>query len=283
MQPTALRVPVADGVCLHVRAWHRDGDGPPFLLVHGLSSNARLWDGVARGLAAAGHPAYAVDLRSHGGSDRPPGGYDTATSARDLDAVCGALGLSGVVAAGQSWGGNVVVQFAARFPERVVALGLVDGGWLDLAGRFATWEACERELRPPDVDGRRAAELRLMIATGHPDWQPWAVDATMANFAVDGSGAIARRLPVPQHLQILRSMWDDPPQAYYPAVTVQALLAFAARAGDAGREGLVADAAAALRGATVRAYRDADHDLHAQHPDRLAADLLDLAAKAAAR
>ncbi|HEY5472951.1 MAG TPA: alpha/beta fold hydrolase, partial [Candidatus Limnocylindrales bacterium] len=38
----------------------------PFLLVHGLASNARLWDGVARRLTEAGHRSVAVDLRGHG-------------------------------------------------------------------------------------------------------------------------------------------------------------------------------------------------------------------------
>ena len=43
----------------------REAPGPlrPFLLVHGLSSNARLWDGVARRLAAAGHEVVAVAQR----------------------------------------------------------------------------------------------------------------------------------------------------------------------------------------------------------------------------
>jgi len=46
----------------------------PFVLVHGLASNARLWDGVARRLAGAGHSSAAVDLRGHGRSDKPDTG-----------------------------------------------------------------------------------------------------------------------------------------------------------------------------------------------------------------
>src|SRR5947207_2594292 len=93
MDPAALRVTVADGVRLHVRHWPGEPDRTPFLLVHGLSSNARLWDGVATRLAAAGYPAYAVDLRSHGESERPPDGYDTATAAADVAAVADTLDL----------------------------------------------------------------------------------------------------------------------------------------------------------------------------------------------
>ena len=50
-----------------------DGPGRPFLLVHGLSSNSRVWDGVARRLAAAGHEVVAVDQRGHGRSEEPAG------------------------------------------------------------------------------------------------------------------------------------------------------------------------------------------------------------------
>src|SRR5690242_10169745 len=164
MAVTDARVPVADGVHLHVRRW--PGDRRPFLLVHGLSSNARLWDGVAAELSAAGHPVHAVDLRSHGDSDAPPEGYDTATAADDL----AALGLTGVVAVGQSWGGNVVVSLAAKHPEVVAALALIDGGWLDLTQSFPTWEAAEAALRPPDIEGLPASELRRYLRENHPDW-----------------------------------------------------------------------------------------------------------------
>jgi alpha-beta hydrolase superfamily lysophospholipase len=66
-------IPIEDGVRLHIRRWTPDGSAaaPEFLLVHGLSSNARLWDAVAVHLARAGHVSTAIDLRSHGRSDAP--------------------------------------------------------------------------------------------------------------------------------------------------------------------------------------------------------------------
>jgi pimeloyl-ACP methyl ester carboxylesterase len=282
MEPAALRVPVADGVRLHVRHWPGEPGRTPFLLVHGLSSNARLWDGVAARLSAAGHQAYAVDLRSHGESDRPRTGYDTATAADDVAAVTGSLNLPPAVIAGQSWGGNVVVTFAAMHPDRVRAVALVDGGWIDLRSGFESWEACQARLRPPDMDGLHAADLAGHLRRAHPDWEEWAVQATVANFRVDGSGRLARRLPVPQHMLILRSMWDDPPSPQFASVRVPALLLPAIKGdGAEGKRAAIAKAAAAMPRATIREYIGADHDLHAQHPRRLAADLLMLAATAA--
>jgi pimeloyl-ACP methyl ester carboxylesterase len=281
MQPTELTVAVAEETHLRVRCWSGAGRSP-FLLVHGLSSNARLWDGVADRLAAAGHPVHAVDLRSHGGSDAPATGYDTATAAADVAAVSAGLGLGPAVVAGQSWGGNVVVRLAARSPGVVAALALVDGGWIDLSADFDSWPDCAEALRPPDVDGMRAAELRAIIARQHPDWSEWAVDATLANLRVTADGHLRRRLSIPHHMSILRSMWDDPPWRDYPRVGVPALLVPVVPAdgeGAARRRALVAKAAAALPRAEVREYVGADHDLHAQHPAALAADLLALAAE----
>ena len=61
-----------------------DGRRRPFLLVHGLSSNARTWDGVAGRLAAAGHEVVAVDQRGHGHSEQAADGYSTMQCADDL-------------------------------------------------------------------------------------------------------------------------------------------------------------------------------------------------------
>ncbi|GIH12125.1 alpha/beta fold hydrolase [Rugosimonospora africana] len=279
-QPVDERVYVAPGIALHVRRW--PGELQPFLLVHGLSSNARLWDGVARVLSAAGHPVTAVDLRSHGESDAPPDGYDTATAAEDL----ATLGIRDAVVAGQSWGGNVVVSFAARHPELVAALALVDGGWLAPSTEFSSWEACEAALRPPEIDGLPAAQLRRYLRDTHPDWSAEALAATEANLRVWPDGSLSRRLSIDRHMRIVRSMWDDPPQPYYPAIQVPVLL-IPALPGDArqadGRRARVEAATRALSDATIREYPGADHDLHAQHPTELARDLLGLADRAADR
>jgi pimeloyl-ACP methyl ester carboxylesterase len=270
MPPTDLFVPVADGVRLHVRHWPA-ATGHPFLLVHGLSSNARLWDETAERLVEAGHPVYAVDQRSHGESDAPEAGYDTATAAADLAALVGELGLPPAVVAGQSWGGNVVVRLAAHHPEAVAALALVDGGWIDLSSQFGSWEECARVLRPPDVDGLRPDDVRGFIEREHPDWSSTAVEATLFNLSVNGDGYLRRRLRVDRHMQIVRSMWEDPPWRDYPKIDVPVLL-MPARTSDAVRR-----AAEALRTARIRAYDGADHDLHAQRPASVAADLLALA------
>lgn len=283
MDADQLSVTIAPVVTLNVRRWAGPGHHA-FLLVHGLASNARLWDEVAGALAEAGHPVYAVDLRGHGESSAPPDGYDTATAASDLAALVPALGLSGAVVAGQSWGGNVVVRLAADHPDLVGALALVDGGWIDLPASFDTWAACEAALRPPDLDGLHVDDLRRRLRRHHPDWSATAIEATIANLRVGPDGTVSRRLPVDRHLAILRSMYDDPPRRLYPALPMPTLLMPAVPAADPRRatevRSRVTEAAAAMPQASVREYVGADHDLHAQHPRQVAADLLALAKEA---
>ena len=64
---------------LGARYWPGASVSVPALLVHGLASNARVWDGVAALLAAAGREVLAVDLRGHGASAAVPDPPDGPT------------------------------------------------------------------------------------------------------------------------------------------------------------------------------------------------------------
>lgn len=267
------RVSVAAGVSLRILTW--EGLGRPFLLVHGLSSNALLWRGVAEHLAAAGHRVVAVDLRGHGESDAPAIGYSTSVAAADLAAVSTALGLDEPVVVGQSWGGNVVLQLAETYGG-LQALACVDGGWLHLADRFARWEECWQALAPPQFTGVRAESMARALRDRHPDWPSISIEATMANLRVGPDGTVGPRLPQEHHASILRSLWEDRPRERYPRVGVPVLLLPAGDPSGPSRA-LVDEAARLLPRATVRWYAGADHDVHAQHPAEVAADLLRLA------
>ena len=149
---------------------------------------------------------------------------DTATAADDVARLAESLGINGAVVAGQSWGGNVVVRLAAKHPDIVAALALIDGGWLSPSNEFDSWETAERTLRPPEVDGRSAEQMRMMLRASHPRWSDDAIDATVANLEVTPDGTIRRRLSIPRHMQIVRSMWDDPPTQDYQHVRMPVLL-----------------------------------------------------------
>jgi pimeloyl-ACP methyl ester carboxylesterase len=111
--PTDRSVP-GDGITLHVRDWGDGSPAPPIVLLHGLSSNARIWDGVAPRLAGAGLRPVAIDQRGHGESDQPSSGYDFATVTSDLSHALEALGIRAPLLVGHSWGANVALQCAAE-------------------------------------------------------------------------------------------------------------------------------------------------------------------------
>ncbi|MEM1333899.1 MAG: alpha/beta fold hydrolase, partial [Actinomycetota bacterium] len=145
IEPRHRLIPLSSGVELHVLEWlpTNEPSDTPFLLTHGLASNARLWDGVAWRLAERGHRVIAVDQRGHGRSSKPDGPYDVTTCADDLALLIDSVGFElPPLVAGQSWGGNVVLELGFRHPDSVRLVACVDGGFIDLQERFESWEAC---------------------------------------------------------------------------------------------------------------------------------------------
>ena len=197
----------------------------PFVLVHGLASNARMWDGVADALVASGHPAVTVDLRGHGRSSKPDGPYDVPTVADDVAALIAALGLDRPVVAGQSWGGNVVLELAARHPDATRGIVCVDGGWLEPSRQFADWDACLAALAPPRLVGRRLDEVEGYVRSAHPDWPESGIRGVLANFEVRPDGTVAPWLTYERHLAVLRGLWEHHPSERYAGLAVPVLLA----------------------------------------------------------
>jgi pimeloyl-ACP methyl ester carboxylesterase len=274
--PVEADVKLPGGPRLAVRRW--PGDLRPFLLVHGLASNARLWDGVARRLSEAGHEVVAVDQRGHGRSEQTAGGYDTTTAAADLAALVGQLGWTGArapMAAGQSWGGNVVLTLAAVHGG-VAGLALVDGGWIHLAERFPTFDECWAVLEPPRFDGLTREALIEHARAWNADWPEEGRLGTLANFADLPDGTVRPHLAREHHRSIVRSLWQDDPRSLYGRICVPTVLMAAVDAVPV-QPTPASEAGSWIDDADVIWYVGAHHDLHAQQPDRCAADLLALA------
>jgi pimeloyl-ACP methyl ester carboxylesterase len=193
------------------------------------------------------------------------------TVAEDLATVIGVLGLDRPVVAGQSWGGNVVLELAARHPDAVRAIACVDGGWLEPSREFPDWEACRTALAPPRLAGRRLVEVEGYIRAAHRDWPETGIRGVLANFEVRPDGTIAPWLTYEHHILVLRGLWEHHPSVRYPGLAVPVLLA-PADGGDTERSSrkrlAVDEAAAAIPRARVRWFMS-DHDIHAQHPDEL--------------
>jgi pimeloyl-ACP methyl ester carboxylesterase len=294
--PVEARIAATGGVRLAVRRWEPPagiapgGDGDertasvPVLAVHGLASNARLWDGVAAHLTGLGHPVAAVDLRGHGRSDKPDDGYDFGTLAGDLTAVMTALGWTAPhrrpLVAGQSFGANLALELAIRHPEAILAVACVDGGTIELTSQFADWEQARASLTPPRLEGMPAADFEAALRAMHPDWPETGIRGALGNVELRADGTVAPWLTLERHLAILRQLWEHRPSERYALVPVPVLL-IPADGGDGGwaaaRRTAVARAEAAMPKVRTR-WLAGDHDLHAQYPTTIA-ELLDQACR----
>jgi pimeloyl-ACP methyl ester carboxylesterase len=262
------RVALDDGTELAVRVL--TGPGRPFLLVHGLASNALLWRGVAEALHRRGHGVATVDLRGHGRSDRPEHGHTTASAARDVATVRDALGWQdrGPVLAGQSWGGNVVLR-AAHDDDGWGGVVAVDGGWIHLRPRFPSFDDCWRRLAPPDFGDLPPSAVVARIGAMVADWPGDALGAIAGNLEVV-QGGVRNRLARDHHRQILQSMWEDDPGDLYRGIGVPVHLMVAGAAASEDVE----TAHRALAHATVSWHPEAHHDIHLQQPTVVSDQLL---------
>jgi len=268
------------GIQLHFKEWPGEASEAPFVLVHGLSSNLRTWEGLADLLSASGHRVVAVDQRGHGLSGKPETGYGFEEVTADIRELIGALGFRRrPIVAGQSWGGAVVLDLAALNPGLASGIILVDGGFMELSSRpGATWGRVSVELRPPQLAGTPRSEMLERMRRFHPDWTDEGIDRTLGNFEVLPDGTVRPWLTLDRHMQILRAMWDHRTSQLYARVEEPALLCPAAR-GDPARVALkregVAHASAALPRARVHWFEDTDHDVHVHRPNELARVILD--------
>ncbi len=266
-----------DSLRLHIRHWA--GERRPFVLLHGLASNCRTWERVAAHLAAAGHRVVTVDQRGHGLSDKPEGGYDFASVCEDLARLIDALGIEKPVIAGQSWGGNVVLEFGARYPEVAHGLAFVDGGTIDLQMRpDATWERIAAELKPPDLRNVPRQAIKSRIAGMHPDWSDEGLEATLANFETLADGAVRPWLTLERHMAILHSLWEQRPVTLYPLVQAPVLICPASDPGNpawtALKQQQVELATRGLRCSSVVWFDQTAHDIHVHRPVELASCFL---------
>ena len=168
------------------------GEGPPLLLLHGITSSSQTWADVLPGLAER-HTVIAPDLLGHGQSDKPRADYSVAAYANGMRDLLTVLDIEQATVVGHSLGGGVAMQFAYQFPQLVERLILVGAGGVtsdvNIALRFASLP----------VGAEALALLRLPLVL------PALQTAGRLLGAVVGSTGIGRDIP-----NMLRILADLP-------------------------------------------------------------------------
>src|ERR1700676_2432825 len=91
------------------------GSGSPVVLIHGWPLNGDAWEKQTAALVAAGHRVITYDRRGFGRSSKPGVGYNYDTFAADLNALLGALDLTGVSLVGHSMGTGEITRYIGKY------------------------------------------------------------------------------------------------------------------------------------------------------------------------
>jgi len=104
------------------------GSGPPVILIHGLFVDHTSWDLVMPELAQS-FRVVALDLPGFGQSEKPPQSrfrYDIDAFAEAIADLYAGLELGPAALVGHALGGAIALTLAARHPELVSRLALID-------------------------------------------------------------------------------------------------------------------------------------------------------------
>lgn len=106
---------------LHFRT---EGNGPPFIILHGLYGSSDNWLAISKKLAEK-YTVYSVDLRNHGRSPHHENHtYEVMKS--DLFQFFTQHKIEKAVILGHSMGGKTAMLFAADYPDLIEKLIVVD-------------------------------------------------------------------------------------------------------------------------------------------------------------
>ena len=110
-------------------AYFEYGAGPTLILIHGMFGDYLDWEPVLEPLSANFH-VVAVDLPGFGSSSKPDVDYSAEFFVDCLHTLFQRMGLARFYLVGNSFGGQLAILYALRYPREVGKLVLVDSGGL---------------------------------------------------------------------------------------------------------------------------------------------------------
>lgn len=138
-----------NGVTLHYE-WHGPEDAPVVVLSNGVLANTASWFNQTPVLSKR-FRLLLYDCRGQGRSEHPAGPYSMDMHADDLAALLRALGIEKAHIGGISYGGEISLLFAAKYPEMtrtVIAMSAVSEVHPFLKAQIDLWTAAAQTRDP---------------------------------------------------------------------------------------------------------------------------------------
>jgi pimeloyl-ACP methyl ester carboxylesterase len=150
-----------DGARVHYKSYGKGRDA--LVLIHGWTCNLDNWRDQIPDLSKRNR-VIALDLPGHGQSDKPEIAYTMDLFANAIDAVMRDAKVDHAVLVGHSMGTPVARQFYRKYPQKTLAIVIVDGG-LRLFGTKEMREQYLSYFRGPKYKEAGAQMFSQMMGT----------------------------------------------------------------------------------------------------------------------
>jgi 3-oxoadipate enol-lactonase len=250
-------------------AYALQGDGKDGIaLIHSLAMDRRFWQPVVERLISAA-PVLTFDCRGHGQSDKPTGPYTVELCARDLADLLDHVGWSRALVAGASMGGCITLAFAAAYPARTSALGLID---------TTAWYGAEAPKQWAERAGKAAKDgMSALVEFQTTRWFGDKFRAQRPDVVADCVDVFCRN-DVQAYVETCKMLGAADLRAALPALAMPATIVV----GDEDYATPVAMAEAlhrGIKGSTLTVLAGARHLTPLEAPERIADELLALVSR----
>ncbi len=160
------------------------GDGRVVLMIHGFAADYFSWPRMARYMKD-GYRVIAPDLPGFGQSSRiRTASYDIPHQADRMRGFLDKLGVKKVDIVGNSMGGWIAADFAARYPDRVRTLTLIDTGGITAPHPSRFMKAVEKGKNPLIAHNREQFDQLLKLVFYHQPFIPGPLKGYFAQQAI---------------------------------------------------------------------------------------------------
>lgn len=156
----SARTATVDGLTLH---YYEGGpaDGDTLVMIHGFGANRDNWLRMARHFTER-YRVIALDLPGFGESSKPDASYDVASQTERLHAFITALNIEKPHLIGNSMGGHIAALYAARYPDQVSSIALLDNAGITSPRMSEMFQMIERG-QPNPLVVRKAEDFSTLM------------------------------------------------------------------------------------------------------------------------